>query len=97
MKIVKTVGTSAREESQIYVIINDNLLPEQLREMAVSLLNSKELMRLVEGLPPEDQERFLMRVDRVSQNPRAVVLPRNLLSLLPQRLFRLSTLQLQSL
>ena len=69
MKTRTAARISTREESQVYVFINENLLPEQLREMAVSLLNSKELMRLVQGLPPGDQERFLMRLDRVSQPP----------------------------
>ena len=57
--------TAAKEEFGVYVFVNGNLQPERLRIMAISLLKSKDLPRMLSGLSPEDQVRFLDRVDQV--------------------------------
>jgi len=62
--------TIARQESGVYVFINENLLPEKLREMASSLLNNKDPVRMVLGLPQKDQARFVDRADQVRRGYR---------------------------
>jgi len=59
--------TSTREFS------SDSLAPEQSRQLAGTLLNSKELLRDIRGLTPEDQTTFVDKADQVCP-PRSFVL-----------------------
>jgi len=49
----------------VHEFINNNLALERLRAMVIFFLNNQELIRMVLGLTPEDQERFVHRVDQV--------------------------------
>jgi len=59
---------STRGETAIREFANSNLTPEQLKPRAAVLLNNKELLRNVPGLTPEEQARFLDRVDQVCRS-----------------------------
>lgn len=58
---------ATREEFGVVEFINGNLPLERLRTMVMLLpaLNNQELKRMVLGLTPEDQGRFVDRVDQV--------------------------------
>ncbi|KAF9647758.1 kinase-like protein [Thelephora ganbajun] len=55
---------STRGEAQIREFANSNLTPETSRQRAALLLNGKDLARNVRGLTPEDQTRFVDKVDQ---------------------------------
>jgi len=59
---------STRGETAIREFANSNLTPEQLKPRAAVLLNNKELLRNVPGLTPEEQTKFLDRVDQVGRS-----------------------------
>jgi len=61
------MGTRTKEEPGVHEFTNSNLPPEQLRAMVVYFLKLKhqDLIRMVLGLTPEDQERFVHKVDQV--------------------------------
>lgn len=64
-KTVVAPRGSTRGEVAIQEFVNSNLPSEQLRQRAAPLLSSKELLRSVWGLPPEDQTKFVEKVDQV--------------------------------
>jgi hypothetical protein len=64
-KAVDVPSIAARGEFTVHEFINSTLPPEQLKLIAVYLLNSEELPRRVRGLTPENQVRFLDRVNQV--------------------------------
>ena len=74
-KATAAVRNPARGETAFQEFANGNYTPEQLRQQAASLLDSKELLQNVRGLTPEDQTRFVDKVDRVCQD--ALTLSRN--------------------
>jgi len=57
-----------RGETSIREFANSNLTPEQSRQRAGTLLNGKELLRNIQGLTPEDQIKFVDKVDQVSRD-----------------------------
>ena len=59
--------TATREEPGVHEFINSNLPLGRLEAMVIFFLNNQELIRMVLGLTPEDQERFVHRVDQVRQ------------------------------
>ena len=67
-KAVVAPRGSTRGEVAIQEFANSSLPPEQLRQRAAPLLDSKELLRIVWGLPPEDQTRFVDKVDQVRRD-----------------------------
>jgi len=67
-KTVVTSRGSTRGEVAIQEFVNSNLPSEQLRQRAAHLLSSKELLRTVRGLQPEDQTKFVDKVDQVRQD-----------------------------
>ena len=52
-------------EVAIREFTNTNLTPELSRRQAALLLNCKELLRNIRGLTPEDQMKFVEKVDQV--------------------------------
>lgn len=52
-------------EAAIQEFANSRLSPAQLRKLAAPLLRSKELLRDVQKLTPEDQMNFVNKVDQV--------------------------------
>lgn len=67
-KSIAAPHNSTRGEASIQDFANSNLPSEQLRQRAVSLLNSKELLQNVLGLTPEDQTKFVDKVDQVRRD-----------------------------
>ena len=61
---------STHGEAPIREFTNSNLTPEQLRQRAATLLNSNELLRDVQSLTPEDQAKFIDKVDQVCRDDR---------------------------
>ena len=59
---------STRGEAAIREFANSNLTLEQLRQRAAVLLNNRELLQNVPGLAPEEQTKFLDRVDQVCRS-----------------------------
>jgi len=59
---------STRGEAAIQEFANSNSTSDQLRQRAAHLLNSKDLLRNVWGLTPEDQMKFVDKVDQVRLN-----------------------------
>jgi len=57
-----------RGETSTREFANSNLTPEQSRQRAGTLLNSKELLRNIRGLTPEDQTKFVDKVDQVGRD-----------------------------
>ena len=57
-----------RGETSIREFADSNLTPEQSRQRAGTLLNSKELLRNIRGLTPGDQTKFVDKVDQVSRD-----------------------------
>jgi len=57
-----------RGETSTREFANSNLTPEQSRQRAGTLLNSKELPQNIRGLTPEDQTKFVDKVDQVSRD-----------------------------
>ena len=55
------------EETAIQAFANSNLTPEQSRRQAAPFLNSKELLRDFLRLSPEDQAKFVERIDQVGR------------------------------
>ena len=66
-KPVAAPRNSTRGEVAIQEFANSNSTSEQLRQRAAPLLNSKELLRNVLGLTPEDQTKFVDKVDQVGR------------------------------
>jgi hypothetical protein len=64
-KPVDVPSTVAREEFTVHEFIRNTLPPEQLKLIAIHLLNSEELPRRVWGLQKDDKIRFLNRVYQV--------------------------------
>ena len=60
--------TSSRGEPLIREIIHTNLAPEQLRQRVAPLLADRELLRGVRALGPEDQTKFIDKVDQVRRD-----------------------------
>ncbi|KAF9644346.1 kinase-like protein [Thelephora ganbajun] len=76
---------STRGEASTQEFANRNLTHEMLRQQATLLLNSKDLVRNVRGLTPEDQTKFVDKVDQAystvgSQNARLITALGNLCS-----------------
>ena len=60
--------TSSRGEPLIREIIHTSLTPEQLRQRVAPLLIGEELLRNVLSLAPEDQTKFIDKVDQVRRD-----------------------------
>ncbi|KAF9647761.1 kinase-like protein [Thelephora ganbajun] len=80
---------STRGEAPIQEFVNSNLTPETSRQQAALLLNSKDLVRNLRGLTPEDQTKFVDKIDQAystlgSQNARSVTALGNLCSAIGQ-------------
>ena len=60
--------SSTNGEISVWEIANGNLTPEQLRQRAAPLLADKDLSRSVLSLSPEDQTKFIDRVDQVRRD-----------------------------
>ena len=58
-------STSTRGEAPFREFATNTLTPEQSRQRAAPLLNSKDLLRNVRALTPEDQTKFIDKVDKV--------------------------------
>lgn len=56
---------STYDQTAIQEFSNSNLTPEQSKQQAVPLLNSEGLLGTVRGLAPEDQAKFVDKVDQV--------------------------------
>ena len=56
----------AKGEAAFLKFAYSNLTPEQSKKQAASLLNTRDLLRNVQGLAPEVQTRFIDKVDQVS-------------------------------
>ena len=56
---------SAGGEAPFLEFVDGNLTPEQSKQWTALLLDSKDLLRNVQGLAPEDQTRFIDKVDQV--------------------------------
>ena len=54
-----------RAETSFRDFAYSNLTPEQSSQRAAPLLSSRELLRNVRGLAPEDQTKFIEKVDKV--------------------------------
>lgn len=63
----KASHNSTLGEAQILELANGNLSLEALKHRATVLLTSKHILRDVLGLAPEDQARFVDRIDQVGQ------------------------------
>jgi len=85
---------STRGEAAIQEFLNSSLPSEQLRQRAAPLLSSKELLRNVWGLPPEDQTRFVDKLDQVRQD--RLLFPLGIISLSVQRHIQPSTHKTQN-
>ena len=57
--------SSTHGETPFREFANSTLTPEQSRRRATPLLNSKELLRNVRALTPEDQTKFMDKIDQV--------------------------------
>ena len=66
--IIAAPHDPTREKAAIQEFANSDLTPEQLRQRAPVLLNSNELLRNIPGLTPEEQTKFLDRVDQVCRS-----------------------------
>jgi hypothetical protein len=60
-----TPNNPTRGEAILQELANSNSSPEQLMQQAAPLLNSKELLRDVQGLTPKDQTKFVDKIDQV--------------------------------
>jgi len=85
-KTVVAPRGSTRGEVAIQEFANSNLPSEQLRQQAGPLLTSKELLRNVWGLPPEDQTKFVDKVDQVRRD--RLLFPLEIIFLFLQRHIR---------
>ena len=63
---------SACGETAIQEFTDTNLAPELLRQRASPLLNDKQLMQIVQGLTPDNQAKFLEKVDQVCRGPQCM-------------------------
>ena len=54
-----------RGEAPFREFANTSLTPEQSKQRAAPLLNSNDLLRNVLALTPEDQTKFMDKVDQV--------------------------------
>ena len=55
-------------ETPFREFVYNNLTPEKSRRRVAVLLDSRDLLRNVQGLSPEDQTRFIDKVDQVRQS-----------------------------
>ena len=63
-----TSRSSTRVDAQILEFASNNLSSEALTQRAIFFLTTfKDLARIILGLSPEDQERFVDKVDQVCQ------------------------------
>lgn len=60
-----TPDNSTGGGTPIQVLANDNFLPERSRQQASALLTNKHLVCNLQGMRPEDQRKFLDKVDQV--------------------------------
>jgi len=60
-----TLQSSTRGEAPFREFANNTLTPEQSRQQAALLLNSKDLLRNLRTLMPEDQAKFIDKADQV--------------------------------
>lgn len=60
-----TPNNPTRGEATLQEFANGDSSPEQLRQRAALLLDSKELLRDVQGLTPKDQTKFVDKIDQV--------------------------------
>ena len=67
-----------------------NLTPEQSKQRAALLLDSRDLLRNIQGLAPEDQTRFIDKIDQVSLSS-LICIPHDHLSFFLRRRTRSST------
>ena len=67
-KAAATPRNPTRGEIAIQEFANSDLQSEESRQRAAPLLNSKGLLRDVQRLTPEDQTRFVDKIDRVRRN-----------------------------
>ena len=72
-----------------------NLTPEQSKQRAALLLDSRDLLRNVQGLAPEDQTRFIDKVDQVSKSS-LIRISHDRLSFLLRRRTRASTYEMRN-
>ena len=59
---------STRAETSFRDFAYNNMTPKQLRKRAAPLLSSRELLRNVRGLGPEDQTKFIEKDDQACQD-----------------------------
>ena len=69
-RVVATPRDSTRGETSIQEFANSSLTPELLKQRAATVLDSKELLRDVQGLRPGDQTKFVDKVDQVCRGDR---------------------------
>jgi len=55
-------------QAAIQEVVNSNSTSKRLRQRVAPLLNSQELLRNVQGLTPEDQIKFMEKVDQVRRS-----------------------------
>ena len=60
-----SLQNSTNGETPFREFAYSNLTPEQSKQRAAVLLNSRDLLRNVQGFAPEDQARFIDKVDQV--------------------------------
>jgi len=65
---VAAPDNSTSGESTIQEFLDGSLTIGQLKQRATSFLNNKGLLRIVQGLTPENQTKFLDRVDQVRRS-----------------------------
>lgn len=66
-KPIAAPSCPTRGETAILEFARSSLTPEQLKQRAAPLLNDMELLRDVWALTPEDQTKFVDKVDQVGQ------------------------------
>jgi len=59
--------SSTRGEATIREFASSNSTPEQSRQRAPVFLNSKELLRNIQGLTPDDRTKFVDKIDQVAR------------------------------
>ena len=82
-----------KRETPFLEFLCGNLTPEQSKQRAALLLDNRDLLRNVQGLAPEDQTRFIDKVDQVRKS-HLIRFSHVHLSFLPQRRTRLRTREL---
>ena len=66
--VFPVLRNSTRGERAIQEFVNSNLANEPLGQRAAPLLNSKQLQRDILGLTPDDQTKFMEKVDQVCRD-----------------------------